>query len=233
MLLGARAPQTSPASGLDLEARAALTSLQRKRRDALRPLFFVRDSSSSKHASLTTSRTRVTSAGVRGHGRRRRRRAAGSAADGRRRGRRLPGRERGRGAGEFEGGEGGRVRRAPQGGRRTGEHAPRHRGRQDARGGAWRRTQAVPAEGHGPCSPWLVALAAARWRRQVVRPARQVVQDQNEQEGEAARHLHRCVGAPRRTAQALMVYCPFFSYFFPCGSLADACSLPRSPLSQR
>ena len=26
---------------------------------------------------------------------------------------------------------------------------------------------------------------------------------------------------------------PFFSYFFPCGSLADACSLPRSPLSQR
>ena len=29
------------------------------------------------------------------------------------------------------------------------------------------------------------------------------------------------------------VYCPFFSYFFPCGSLADACSLPGSPLSQR
>ena len=74
---------------------------------------------------------------------------------------------------------------------------------------------AVTGREGGFTAVWLVALAAARWRRQVVRPARQVVQDQNEQEGEAARHLHRCVGAPRRAAQALIRLLPLFFLFRP------------------
>lgn len=89
---------------------------------------------------------------------------------------------------------GGRVSGAPQGCGGAGQHASRDRQGQDAHGGAGRRAEALPAERDGARAPRLVPLAASRRRRCVVWSAgggQGAVRAQDEQEGEAARHLHR------------------------------------------